>query len=33
MVGTAGGCLAQNDPPCISSGGQATVTLALTIDA
>jgi len=33
MVGTAGGCLAQNDPPCSPSGGQATVSLALTIDA
>jgi len=33
IVGTAGGCLAQNMPPCTSAGGQATITLHLTIDA
>jgi hypothetical protein len=33
MVGTASGCLAQNMPPCNSAGGQATVSLDLTIDA
>jgi hypothetical protein len=33
MVGTSGGCLAQNMPPCSPSGGQTDVTLDLTIDA
>jgi hypothetical protein len=33
IVGTSGGCLAQNSPPCSPSGGQATVMLDLTIDA
>jgi hypothetical protein len=33
IVGTPGGCLPQNSPACNPSGGQATVTLDLTIDA
>jgi len=33
IVGTSGGCLAQNMPPCNPGGGQASATLDLTIDA
>jgi hypothetical protein len=33
IVGTSGGCLAQNQPPCNAAGGQATTPLDLTIDA
>ena len=33
IVGTAGGCLAQNTPPCSPEGGQANTMLDLTIDA
>ena len=33
IVGTAGGCLAQNTPPCSPEGGQSNTMLDLTIDA
>jgi hypothetical protein len=33
IVGTAGGCLAQNMPPCNPASGQTNVSLDLTIDA
>jgi hypothetical protein len=33
IVGTSGGCLAQNQPPCNTAGGQTNVSLDLTIDA
>ena len=33
IVGTSGGCLAQNQPPCNAGGGQTNVSLDLTIDA
>jgi hypothetical protein len=33
MVGTSTGCLPQNTPACNAAGGQATMSLMLTIDA